>query len=240
MFAALPMLAQEHKWAGRTLNDLEWRIHEELSMLPFHGVCATLRFDLRYKTVTLSGQVVRETVKTNAERVIKRLDGVDRVVNQIEVLPSSRRDDAIRMNVYRAIYEKQPLALYHFYGVGVVPTAYIKLGHLLPLTADGAETEFFHGFRTFVSETVNVPDLSSHFRVTISAAQVRAPSQDRTDLKVTALLRDVGALSTAAIARHAGLSPRATLTRLKNLKARGILVEIATGPHDPQAPVRTG
>lgn len=58
MFAALPMLAQEHKWAGRTLNDLEWRIHEELAMVPFHGVFDTLRFDLQNKTVTLSGQVV--------------------------------------------------------------------------------------------------------------------------------------------------------------------------------------
>ncbi len=75
VFAALPMLAQEHKWAGRTLNDLEWRIHEELAMVPIHGVFDTLRFDLQNKTVTLTGQVVRKTVKTNAERVIKRLDG---------------------------------------------------------------------------------------------------------------------------------------------------------------------
>lgn len=122
MFAALPMLAQEHKWAGRTLNDLEWRIHEELAMVPFHGVFDTLKFDLQEKTVTLTGQVVRETVKTSAERVIKRLDGVEEVVNQIEVLPSSRRDDAIRMNVYRAIYEKQPLEMY---GTRAMPPIHI-------------------------------------------------------------------------------------------------------------------
>ena len=112
MFAALPMLAQPHKWAGRTLNEIEWRIHEELAMLPFHGVFDTLRFDLNDRTVTLSGQVVREDLKTRAERVIKRLDGVDQVVNQIEVLPASRRDDTVRMNVHRAIYGKQPLDKY--------------------------------------------------------------------------------------------------------------------------------
>ena len=122
MFAALPMLAQEHKWAGRTLNDLEWRIHEELAMVPFHGVFDTLRFELNGKTVTLSGQVVRETVKANAERAIKRLDGVENVVNQIELLPSSRRDDAIRMNVYRAIYGNQPLEKY---GTRAVPPIHI-------------------------------------------------------------------------------------------------------------------
>jgi len=48
----------------------------------------------------------------NAERVIERLDGISSVVNQIEVLPSSRQDDAIRMNVYRAIYRSQPLEKY--------------------------------------------------------------------------------------------------------------------------------
>jgi hyperosmotically inducible protein len=122
VFAALPILAEEHKWAGRTLNDLEWRIHQELAMMPFHGVFDTLRFELRDKTVTLSGQVVRETVKTNAERVTKRLEGVENVVNQIEVLPSSRRDDAIRMNVYRAIYEKHPLEKY---GTRAMPPIHI-------------------------------------------------------------------------------------------------------------------
>ena len=37
-------------------------------------------------------------------------NGVENVVNRIEVLPSSRRDDALRMKVYRAVYEMQTLA----------------------------------------------------------------------------------------------------------------------------------
>jgi hyperosmotically inducible protein len=122
LFGALPLLAQEHRWAGRTLNDLEWRIHEELAMLPFHGVFDTLEFELEGKTVTLSGHVVRESVKANAERVIRRLEGVEQVVNRIEVLPSSRRDDAVRMNVYRAIYERQPLEKY---GTRAMPPIHI-------------------------------------------------------------------------------------------------------------------
>lgn len=140
LVGALPMLAAEHKWAGRTLNDLEWRIHQELSMVPFHGVFDTLRFALRDKTVTLSGQVVRETVKTNAERVIERLDGVEQVVNEIEVLPSSRRDDAVRMNVYRAIYEKQPLEQYGTRGIPpihiVVKNTYVTLEGVVDSEAD--------------------------------------------------------------------------------------------------------
>jgi hyperosmotically inducible protein len=122
LLIALTASGQEHKWAGRTLDETEWRIHEELAMLPFHGVFETLDFELRDKTVVLSGHVIRETVKINAERVIKRLDCVETVINQIEVLPSSRQDDAIRMRVYRAIYETQPL---EHYGTRASPSIHI-------------------------------------------------------------------------------------------------------------------
>jgi hyperosmotically inducible periplasmic protein len=105
-------VAQQHPWAGRTLDDFEWTIHERLAGLPSYGVFDTVRFEVQGATVTLSGQVVKESVKQNAERMVKHIDGVESVVDNIEVLPSSRRDDALRRNVYRAIYEKQPLDKY--------------------------------------------------------------------------------------------------------------------------------
>jgi hyperosmotically inducible protein len=112
MLAAFCASAQEHPWAGRTLDNLEWTIHERLAVLPSYGVFDTVRFELQGKTVTLSGQVIKESVKRNAERWVRQIPGVETVVNHIEVLPSSRRDDALRMNVYRAIYEKEPLEKY--------------------------------------------------------------------------------------------------------------------------------
>jgi hypothetical protein len=112
LFVAFCASAQEHPWAGRTLDNLEWTIHERLAVLPSYGVFDTVRFEVQGQSVTLSGQVVKESVKQNAERMVKHLDGVAKVVNRIEVLPSSRRDDALRMNVYRAIYETQPLEKY--------------------------------------------------------------------------------------------------------------------------------
>ncbi len=112
LLAAFSALAQEHQWAGRTLDDFEWRIHERLAALPSHGVFDTVRFEVDGKTVTLSGQVVKESAKQNAERAVSHLDGVEKVVNHIEVLPSSRRDDALRTNMYRALYQNQPLEKY--------------------------------------------------------------------------------------------------------------------------------
>ena len=122
LLVALSCVAQQHKWAGRTLDDLESTIHERLAALPYHGVFDTLRFELQGKTVTLSGQVVKDSIKQNAERAVKRLDGVETVINRIEVLPSSRGDDALRMNLYRAIYQTSPP---EGYGADSAPSVHI-------------------------------------------------------------------------------------------------------------------
>ena len=100
--------AQEHPWTGRTLDGLEQTIHERLAQLPHHGVFDTVNFEVQGKTVVLSGYVMKETVAEKAERAVMRLDGVENVVNHIEVLPSSRRDDALRKNIYRAVFEGAP------------------------------------------------------------------------------------------------------------------------------------
>lgn len=122
LFTALSAFAQDHKWSGRTLDNFEWSIHEKLAVLPSYGVFDTVRFELQGKTVTLSGQVLKESLKQNAERMVRQVNGVESVVNHIEVLPESRRDDALRMNVYRAIYEKQPL---QDYSAGAHPLIHI-------------------------------------------------------------------------------------------------------------------
>ena len=58
------------------------------------------------------GQVVRPTLKTDAERAVKNIEGVEKVDNQIEVLPPSPNDDRIRRALYRAIYLSGPLTRY--------------------------------------------------------------------------------------------------------------------------------
>ena len=105
---ALCAFAQDHKWAGRTLDDLEQTIHDRLAALPYHGVFDTINFEVQGKTVILTGYVVKPAVPEKAVRAVRQLDGVETVVNRIEVLPSSRRDDALRKNLYRAIFENSP------------------------------------------------------------------------------------------------------------------------------------
>jgi ATP-dependent DNA helicase RecG len=83
-------------------------------------------------------------------------------------------------------------------------------------------------------EAPRLQEIGLHFRVTIPSVRVARPAADETDRKIIAMLGKGKALSTAVIARHVRLSPRATLSRLKAMKARGLLVEIGTGPHDPK------
>lgn len=104
--------AQQHRWAGRTLDDFEWAVHERLASLPFHGVFELLSFETQGKTVILSGEVLKETTKQRAERAVAGIDGVEKIINRIEVLPPSARDAVLRTNVYRAIYEHLPIEKY--------------------------------------------------------------------------------------------------------------------------------
>jgi hyperosmotically inducible protein len=83
---------------------LAHEVRHELVMLPYYGIFDDLAFRVDGGTVTLMGAVTRPTLKSDAENVVKRIEGVTQVVNQIKVLPLSPMDDQIRLAEYRAIY----------------------------------------------------------------------------------------------------------------------------------------
>jgi hyperosmotically inducible protein len=93
-------------------------VRHELVMLPFYGVFDNLAYKVDPDgTVTLMGQVARPTLKSDAENVVKRIEGVEKVVNDIEVLPTSINDDRIRRATYRAIYGNDVLSQYQLRAV---------------------------------------------------------------------------------------------------------------------------
>ena len=108
---------------------LEREVRHELVMLPFYGVFDNLAFKVAGYNVVLLGQVTRPTLKSDAEQVVKRIEGVERVTNDIEVLPLSPNDDRIRLAVYRALFSDTSLARY---GLQAVPPIHIivKGGHV--------------------------------------------------------------------------------------------------------------
>src|SRR5436190_1881444 len=84
-------------------------VRHELATLPYYSVYDWLQFEVTPdNTVILRGQVVRPTTKSDAEARVKEIDGVSKVINNIEVLPLSPNDDRLRMALYRAIYNWNP------------------------------------------------------------------------------------------------------------------------------------
>jgi hyperosmotically inducible periplasmic protein len=93
-------------------TSLSREIHHQILVLPFYSVFDSIDFTLEGHKVTLTGQVLRRTLKENAEGAVKSIEGVNVVVNQIEVLPTSPADDDTRRAVYRALYEDSNLQRY--------------------------------------------------------------------------------------------------------------------------------
>jgi len=120
-FSTPTLLAQSSQGTPldqKSLDRITREVRHELVMLPFYGVFDNLAYKVDSDgTVTLLGQVARPTLKTDAERSVKRIEGVTKVVNNIEVLPTSINDDKIRRAVYRAIYGNSVLSQYQLRAV---------------------------------------------------------------------------------------------------------------------------
>lgn len=80
-------------------------VRHELILLPFYSVFDNLDYKVNGAVVTLMGQVTRPTLKSDAENVVRTIEGVKKVINDIEVLPPSPNDDRIRIAVFRKLYD---------------------------------------------------------------------------------------------------------------------------------------
>jgi hyperosmotically inducible protein len=105
------------------------KVRKELVTLPWYGVFDNLAYKVEGGTVTLYGQAVRPTTRSDAARRVSRIPGVERVVNNIEVLPLSSFDDSIRVNAYNQIFSAGSL---YRYARGTNPSIHIvvRRGHI--------------------------------------------------------------------------------------------------------------
>src|SRR5580700_1115385 len=112
-------------------GDLANQVRHELVMIPYYNVFDDLNYSVDNATgvVTLSGAVTQPVVKDDAERSVKRLQGVTQVINNIRVLPLSSFDNRIRIAEYRSIYGFGGL---YRYGLGTQPSIHIIVenGHV--------------------------------------------------------------------------------------------------------------
>ena len=104
-------------------------VRHELLMLPYFGVFDNIAYKVEGDTVTLIGQVVRPVLKSDAENAVKHVEGVERVNNQIEVLPPSSMDDQLRIRLFHTIYGDSGLEKYAL-GVQKPIRIIVKSGHV--------------------------------------------------------------------------------------------------------------
>jgi hyperosmotically inducible protein len=108
----LASVAQNAPDQSKSQDRIAREVRHELLMLPYFGVFDNMAFKVDGGTVILTGQVVRPSLKSDAENSVKHVEGVEKVDNQIEVLPPSSMDDGIRLQLFRAIYGYPALEKY--------------------------------------------------------------------------------------------------------------------------------
>ena len=82
--------------SAKAVERIQKEVRHELLMMPYFGVFDNIAFKVEGYNVTLLGQVTRPSLKSDAERAVKGIEGVEKVDNQIEVLPPSSIDDRLR------------------------------------------------------------------------------------------------------------------------------------------------
>lgn len=129
VFGASATDAHAQTGDGFNRRRVEKSVRKQLVTLPYYGVFDNLAFKVDGATVTLLGQALRPTTRSDAENRVKRISGVERVINNIEVLPLSGFDDRIRAQAYRAIFNSGGL---YRYALGANPSLHIVVnrGHI--------------------------------------------------------------------------------------------------------------
>jgi hyperosmotically inducible periplasmic protein len=109
MILGAGLMAAQISLAGNRAPDptetkIEQQVRRELVTLPFYNLFDSFSFRVDGDVVTLMGKVTRPTLKSDAQNVVSKIEGIRTVNNQIEVLPLSPNDDRLRLSLYRAIY----------------------------------------------------------------------------------------------------------------------------------------
>lgn len=139
---------QSSAGAAREQERITHEVRHELVMIPQLTIFDNLAYKVDGHTVTLIGQVKNPVIKDSAESAVKGIEGVEKVDNQIEVLPLSPNDDRIRLRVAHAIFNDSRLFRY---SLGALPPIHIIVnrGHVtLEGVVDSQTDKNVAGIRT--------------------------------------------------------------------------------------------
>jgi hyperosmotically inducible protein len=105
----------KHSQSGDPMEDsIAGKVRHELLMLPYYSLVDDLEYTVEGRTVVLSGSLTSRhaATKSEAEGAVRRIEGVDKVVNNIKILPPSPLDDQARIRLYRSLAKTGSLSRY--------------------------------------------------------------------------------------------------------------------------------
>ena len=130
MASALSLSAQNAVPSERGMQRIEKQVRHELNMLPYVNAFDYMSFTVdEDNNVTLMGEVTNPTLKSDAGNVVKRIEGVEHVDNQIKLLPVSFFDNGLRVRLFRTIYGYPVLQRYAL-GVNKPIRIIVNNGHV--------------------------------------------------------------------------------------------------------------
>lgn len=91
---------------------IEDQVRKKILRLPQYEVFDSIGYRVNGDTVTLYGKVRNAINKSDAGRSVKRVPGVNRVINEIEVLPLGGFDESIRVRLYQTLSRSGGLSRY--------------------------------------------------------------------------------------------------------------------------------
>lgn len=108
----VPFAQTQRGVPARAEERIQREVRHEILMLPYYSVFDNVTYKVEGYNVTLMGYVTQPVLKSDVGNVVKRIEGVEKVNNQIEVLPTSIMDDQLRRRLFRAIYGDPALDRY--------------------------------------------------------------------------------------------------------------------------------
>lgn len=130
LLQAEPSGGAQQQAPERTEVYLIREVRHRLVMLPYYSIFDWLTFRVSGYNVVLNGYAVRPSLKSEAGNVVKRIEGVQKVTNNIKVLPPSSMDDRIRIAEYRAIYGYPGFEKYAIQAIGPIHII-VDSGHVI-------------------------------------------------------------------------------------------------------------
>jgi len=117
MFTAPVIRGQDQRQGSESsqgdTSQIVSQVRKQITSLPDYSVFDWITFGIQGKTLILKGYASRPVLKQEVGRVVKGIQGIESVDNQIKVLPLSNNDDQIRVAVYNLIYSSPGLGKYN-------------------------------------------------------------------------------------------------------------------------------